>query len=128
MTDKELLKHCIEENSLSYNELKEMTQEELDQVFSMCWKDPDYNGGYNERTLRASATGIRYLIYHKSKNSEWSSILDWSDDEGDPNIDYDNPDQKVHHLGDGTWKYGIYKSVEQVKRDKRDNKIQEILN
>lgn len=122
MSDKELLKHCIEENSLSYNELKEMTQEELCQVFSMCWKDPDYNGGYNERTLRASATGIRDLIYH-----EKSKILDWSDDDGDPNIDYQNTDEKIHHLGDGTWQYGIYKSVEQAKSDKRDIKLEKVL-
>jgi len=30
--------------------------------------------------------------------------------------------------GDGEWDYGLYKSEDQVKLEKRDKKIQEILN
>lgn len=122
MDDKKLLKHCSEENSLSYNELKLMTQEELDEVFSLCWKDAEFEG-YSERTLRCSATGVRFLIYHDKHN-----VLDWSDDDGDPNIDYSDPNNKIHRIGDGTWTYGIYKSERQVKQEKRDKKINNILN
>lgn len=122
MDDKKLLKYCSEENSLSYNELKLMTQEELDELFSVCWKDAEFDG-YSEETLRCSATGVRFLIYH-----EKSKVLDWSDDDGDPNVSYRDPSSKIHHLTNGRWSYGIYKSERQVKQEKRDKKINNILN
>ncbi len=122
MSDKELIKHCKKENSLSYNQLKEMNQKELDQLLSVCWKEAQYKGGYNENSLRCYASGVRFLTYHQEHN-----ILGWSDDEGDPNVEYKSPDEKVHHIDDGTWGYGIYKSVQQVKADNRDKKIKQIL-
>jgi len=36
MTDKQLMKHCKEENALSYNDIKNMSQEELDNLISVC--------------------------------------------------------------------------------------------
>jgi hypothetical protein len=122
MSEKELLKHCKRKNALSYNELKLMSNEELEQVFSLCWKDAE-SDGYSEETLRCSTTGINSLVYH-----EKYSVLDWSDDDGDPNIRYGNPDDKIHHLSNGRWSYGIYKSVQQVKQDSRDKKINKIIN
>lgn len=62
MSDKELIKHCTESNALSYNELKEMDQDELDQVFSVCWKDAQYNGGYNIDSLRCYTKF--FVIFH----------------------------------------------------------------
>ena len=39
---KELLKHCKEKNSLSYDELKVMTPDELKEVIILVWKDGNF--------------------------------------------------------------------------------------
>lgn len=44
MSDKELIKHCSEENSLSYNQLKEMDQKDVSgKGFSFHTKELTFN-------------------------------------------------------------------------------------
>lgn len=124
MTDKKLMKHCIEENAFSYNEIKEMCQEELDQVLSVCWHDSQFKGGCNKKSLRCYDRGITDLKCIDRKNH---FIIEWEDFSGGPSVELKNLDEKIHMSGDGEWDYGLYKSENQVKIEKRDKKIQEII-
>jgi hypothetical protein len=94
---KELLKHCKEKNSLSYDELKLMTPDELKKVIIIVWKDD---------VFRDDAVGINSIKLNKS-------YLDFNFgneyDEGHANLNYRFTDEKIHKLTDGAWSYGVYK-------------------
>lgn len=49
MTDRELIKNCTEDNALSFNEIKDMSQDELDNLMSIC---------FHEGKLRTYEKGI----------------------------------------------------------------------
>lgn len=129
MTDNELMKHCKEKNALSYNDIKNMSQEELDNLISVCWHDSQYNGGCNKKSLRCWVRGIIDLglvTLNSRGNTEF--VISWEDFSGGPSVEVSSLDEKIHMSGDGEWDYGLYKSENQVKLENRDNKIQEILN
>ena len=129
MTDKQLMKHCKEENALSYNDIKNMSQEELDNLISVCWHDSQYNGGCNKKSLRCWDRGITELgLVTLNSRGLTAYVISWSDDGGGPEVEVSSLDEKIHMSGDGEWDYGLYKSEDQVKLENRDNKIQEILN
>ncbi len=128
MTDKQLMKHCKEENALSYNDIKNMSQEELDNLISVCWHDSQFNGGCNKKSLRCWDEGITELGLVTLDSRGITYAISWSNDSGDPDVYVSSLDEKIHMSGDGEWDYGLYKSEDQVKLENRDNKIQEILN
>ena len=128
MTDKQLMKHCKEENALSYNDIKNMSQEELDNLISVCWHDSQFNGGCNKKSLRCWDRGITELGLVTLNSRGLTYVINYSDDSGDPEVYVSSLDEKIHMSGDGEWDYGLYKSEDQVKLEKRDKKIQEILN
>jgi hypothetical protein len=129
MTDKELMKHCKEKNALSYNDIKNMSQEELDNLISVCWHDSQYNGGCNKKSLRCWDRGIIDLgLVTLNSRGNTAYVISWSDFSGGPEVEVSSLDEKIHMSGDGEWDYGLYKSENQVKLENRDNKIQEILN
>lgn len=127
MTDKELLKHCKEKNALSYNDIKNMSQEELDNLISVCWHDSQYNGGCNKKSLRCWDRGIIDLGLVTLNSRGLTYVISWEDFSGGPKVYVTSLDEKIHMSGDGEWDYGLYKSEDQVKLENRDKKIQEIL-
>lgn len=104
---KDLLAHCTEENALSYNDIRKMSDDELKQVITICWHEACYNGGCNYESFRCDDDGIRDICYVSTKYSQYE--LSWSDDSGDPSVYIDSFDEKIHQLGDGEWDYGLYK-------------------
>lgn len=96
---KELLKHCKEKNSLSYDELKVMTPDELKEVIILVWKD----GNFRDDDL-----GINSIEYNNSYlDFTFGSLYD----EGHANLNYRFTDEKIHKLTDGAWSYGVYKPL-----------------
>ena len=92
----EILNHCTEENALSFNDIKDMSQEELNSLISIC---------FHEGKLRTYETGISNPRYVEIKN--WTRVI-WEDEEGDNEVDVYSLDEKIHVNGD-EWSYGIYK-------------------
>ena len=96
---KELLKHCKEKNSLSYDELKVMTPDELKKVIVLVWKDDNF---------RDDAVGINSMSVDKGYlDFNFGSLYD----EGDASLNYRFTDDKIHKLTDGAWVYGVYKPL-----------------
>lgn len=127
MTDKELMKHCKEKNALSYNDIKNMSKEELDNLISVCWNDSQFNGGCNKKSLISDDTGITDLSYKELYSGKRKFYrISWEDFSGGPHVDVSSLDEKIHMSGDGEWDYGLYKSEYQVKLEKRDKKIETI--
>ena len=96
---KELLNHCKEKNSLSYDELKIMTPDELKEVIILVWKDGNF---------RDDAVGINSIEHNNSYlDFNFGSLYD----EGHANLNYRFTDEKIHKLTDGAWSYGVYKPL-----------------
>jgi len=91
----EILNHCTEENALSFNDIKDMSQEELNSLISIC---------FHEGKLRTYETGISNPRCVEIKN--WTRVI-WEDEEGDNEVDVCSLDEKIHVNGD-EWSYGIY--------------------
>jgi hypothetical protein len=89
MTDKELMKHCKEKNALSYNDIKNMSQEELGNLISVCWHDSQYNGGCNKKSLRCWDRGIIDLgLVTLNSRGNTAYVISWSDFSGGPTNSY----------------------------------------
>ena len=92
----EILNHCTEDNALSFNDIKDMLQEEQDSLISIC---------FHEGKLRTYEQGISNIKYNKKNN--WFEIS-WKDEEGDNEVTVYSLDEKIHVNSD-EWSYGIYK-------------------
>ena len=80
-------------------ELENMSDDELQNLFSVCW---------HEGRLRCETTGITDV----SIENGWEDngfIVEWSDDNGDPSIYVDSMNELIDDVGDGEWDYGLYK-------------------
>ena len=96
MTISDYLCNPQQQNALSFNEIKDMLQEELDSLIYIC---------FHEGKLRTYEQGISNIKYNKKNN--WFEIS-WEDDEGDNEVNVYSLDEKIHVNSD-EWSYGIYK-------------------
>ncbi len=85
--------------SITFNELKEMTQDELDKLLSYCWHDGN---------PRCDCIGIHDV---KFENRPDYYEVTWSDSNGDPRVTTDSLDldEKIDNVGNGDWNYGLYR-------------------
>ena len=98
MTDNEIVKHCTEKNALSFNDIKDMSPDQLSNLISVC---------FHEGKLRTYEQGISKIRYNKKNN--WFEIS-WDDEEGDNEVNVYSLDEKIH-VNDNEWSYGIYKPL-----------------
>lgn len=98
MTDKEIVKHCTEKNALSFNDIKDMSPDQLSNLISVC---------FHEGKLRTYEQGISNIRYNKKNN--WFEIS-WEDEEGDNEVNVYSLDEKILVNSD-EWSYGIYKPL-----------------
>jgi len=96
MTISDYLCNPQQQNALSFNEIKDMLQEDIDNLISIC---------FHEGKLRTYEQGISNIKYNKKNN--WFEIS-WEDDEGDNEVNVYSLDEKIHVNSD-EWSYGIYK-------------------
>jgi hypothetical protein len=102
--EEKLLRHCTYENSLSYNEIKDMSEAQLSQLITMCWHE-SFGRTFNEETFRCDSDGIKDIKYANNK-------LEWESDDSECGyVQRYDADEKIHQLGDGEWDYGIYKPL-----------------
>jgi hypothetical protein len=85
------------ENALSFNDIKDMSQDELDNLISVC---------YHESKLRCWDKGVFNLKSTEIKSN--SFIVNWEDSEGDNEVRVYSLDDKIEVNSD-EWSYGIYK-------------------
>ncbi len=105
----ELLDHCTYENALSYNDIINMTDVELENLISICWHET-HGIYYNENTFRCDSDGLFNIEY-----TQELTRLEWEDNEGGASIyRYEDLNAKIHRLGDGEWDYGIYKPLPSI--------------
>lgn len=84
---------------ITLGELRVMKQDELDKLYSNCWKNGEQ---------RCACIGISNL-----EISDTNTIT-YSDIDGDPEIDLwkdIDEDFLIDNVGNGTWNYGLYKKV-----------------
>jgi hypothetical protein len=89
--------NLTKENALSFNDIKDMSQEELDSLISVC---------FHEGKLRTYETGISNPRCVVIKN--WFRVI-WEEDDDTNDISVSSLDEKIHVNGD-EWSYGIYKA------------------
>lgn len=104
LVDNSFKKLCSNKNAVSYNQLAAMSEIELSDLITVCWREAQFNGGFTKDNVRYIQVGVERFNYNVLHNR-----LQWSDAEGDATVDYSDPDAKVHHLGDSKYQYGIYK-------------------
>lgn len=79
-------------------ELMEMSDKDLKKLKSYCWHDGNY---------RCDTIGISNLKVIKVAEGRYN--VEWSDNDGDPNLYSVLLDEEIHNIGDGEWNYGLYK-------------------
>lgn len=87
--------------SISANQLAEMTDDERSNLLSVCW----HEGKFRCETVGISDLNLDQHFF--SGNSYFR--LAWSDRNGDPHIFVKDMDKKIDNVGDGDWNYGLYK-------------------
>ena len=80
---------------ITFNELRKMSQNELDNLLSVCWHDGK---------LRCYCVGINNVIFTDNK-------VKFSDSDGDPSIRFRDENNLIDNIGDGVCNYGLYKKV-----------------
>lgn len=80
---------------ITFNELRKMTQSELDNLLSVCWHDGK---------LRCHCVGINHVTFTDNK-------VTFSDSDGDPSIRFRDENNLIDNIGDGEWNYGLYKKL-----------------
>lgn len=88
--------------AITVEELSKMSEKELKQLKSYCWK----NGN-----PRCDSIGITSVSIVSSGPNTSLFDIEWSDGNGDPNLYGYNKSDKIDNIGDGTWNYGLYKKA-----------------
>jgi len=88
---------------VTLGELMSMSQEELSQLKSFCWKE-----GHS----RCVCIGINDLVVTEK---EGYYNVEFGDDNGGPSFECDDLNTEIHKLGDGQWDYGLYKKKNEPK-------------
>jgi hypothetical protein len=89
--------------AITYTELEFMSQSDLDNLISVCWRDGKYRcdciGVSNVHFERIESFGKRYIN------------VSFSDADGDPELTCYNINSEIDNVGDGEWNYGLYKKI-----------------
>lgn len=105
MTDDEIIKFLKRHLAfdgwvpITFRELFEHTVD-FKSLFSYCWHDGEH---------RCDTIGIRNVNFKVSDTDTKYWILSYSDDDGDPKIEFSDLDAEIDYVGDGEWNYGLYK-------------------
>ncbi len=95
------MNHYTEQNALSFNDIKDMSGEELNKLLSVC---------FHEGKLRTHEIGINNLkykdIYPNSHLKQY--YVTWDDEQGNNEVTVFSLDEKIY-VNNDEWSYGIYK-------------------
>jgi hypothetical protein len=81
-------------------ELIKMTDDEKSQLLSLCLKHGKY---------RCHTIGIKNVNYFIDEDGV---ALDWSDNNGDPDIYLETIDKEINNIEEDNFSYGLYKKIE----------------
>lgn len=84
--------------AITAEELKKMTNSELSELLTVCWK----RGKHRYDTIGITDVQI------DEEQPDGYVMVNWSNDSGDPDV-YIKPNEKIDNVGDGDWNYGLYK-------------------
>jgi hypothetical protein len=104
LVDNSFKKLCSNKNAVSYNQLAAMSEIELSELITVCWREAQYYGRFTKDNVRYIQVGVENFKYNEQLN-----ILEWSNAESEPDVQCDDHDTKIHHLGDSKYQYSIYK-------------------
>ena len=82
---------------ITFQELKDMSDDERSKLISYCWHEGRY---------RCDTVGIHNVKFTDYENY---SLLTFSDNDGDPSIEFRYYNEEIDNVGDGEWNYGLYK-------------------
>ena len=87
-----------EKNALSFNDIKDMSPDQLSNLISVC---------FHEGKLRTCEQGRSNIRYNRKNNG---FEISWEDEEGDNEAIVYSLDEKIRVDSD-EWSYGIYKPL-----------------